>query len=55
MNSQRKGNGLDLLTGDDLENVKSPKLKNRLQVSCCCGLTLKLSAWLNISHFGVSH
>ena len=55
VNSQRKGNRLDLLTSDDLENVKSPKLKNELQVSCCCGLTLKLNAWLNISHFGVSH
>ena len=54
VNSQRKGNGLDLLTGDDLENVKSPKLKNELLVSCCYGLTLKLSAWLNISHFEVS-
>ena len=54
VNSQRKGNGLDLLTGDDLENVKSPKLNNELLVSCCCGLTLKLNAWLNISHFGVS-
>ena len=41
VNSQRKGNGLDLLTGDDLENVKSPKLKNELQVSS--GLTLKLN------------
>ena len=54
VNSLRKGNGLDLLTGDDLENVKSSKLKNELLVSCCCGLTLKLNAWLNISHFGVS-
>ena len=54
MNSQRKGDGLDLLTGDDLENVKSPKLKNELLVSCCCGLTLKLSALSNISHFEVS-
>ena len=33
VNSLRKGNGLDLLTGDDLENVKSPKLKNELLVS----------------------
>ena len=48
VNPHRKGNGLDLLTGDDLENVKSPKLKNVLQVSCCCGLTLKLNAWLNV-------
>ena len=52
---ERKGNGLDLLTGDGLENGKSPKLKNELQVSCCCGFTLKLNAWLNISHFGVNH
>ena len=54
VNSQRKGNGSDVLTGDNLENVKSPKLKNELLVSCCCGLTLKFNAWLNISHFGVS-
>ena len=33
---------------------KSLKLKNELHISCCCGLTLKLNAWLNISHFGVS-
>ena len=34
VNSLRKGNGLDLLAGDALENVKSPKLKNELLVSC---------------------